>query len=107
MTLLWEKARRAAKTARANLEMGDVNAAANRAYYAMFDVARAVLMEIDPQLARAKRHATILNRFSQHMVRERGLDPELGRRSTRLSRRACSRTTMWRRRSPPRTHAPF
>ena len=78
MTLLWEKARRAARTARANLEMRDVDAAANRAYYAMFDVARAVLMEIDPQLARAKRHATILNRFSQHMVRDRGLDPELG-----------------------------
>lgn len=79
MSALWNKAGAAARTARRNLADGDADAAVNRAYYAMFGAARAALRQIDPQLIRAKRHATILNRFSQHVVRDRGFDPRLGR----------------------------
>jgi uncharacterized protein (UPF0332 family) len=45
----------------------------------MFDMARAVLADIDPDLATAKRHQTVIRRFSEQMVRKRGLDPETGR----------------------------
>lgn len=45
----------------------------------MFDVARATLARADPELARTKRHATVIGRFGQHMVKGRGLDPALGR----------------------------
>jgi uncharacterized protein (UPF0332 family) len=59
--------------------MGDTIGAVNRAYYAMFDLARAALRDIDPKLAVAKKHATIIARFSLHLVRERGFPQELGR----------------------------
>ena len=39
------KAERALASAKALLEIGDDDGAANRAYYAMFDAARAALME--------------------------------------------------------------
>lgn len=76
---LWVKADVAAKSAHILLKSGDADGAVSRAHYAMFDMARAVLAHIDPELARTKRHATVLSRFSQHIVRERGLDPEIGR----------------------------
>ncbi len=57
------KARRAAKSARALAASGDAEGAINRAYYAMFDAARAVLHHIDPASAAAKTHSTVLRRF--------------------------------------------
>ncbi len=41
---LMAKAERACSSARALLDLGDVDGACNRAYYAMFDVARAALL---------------------------------------------------------------
>lgn len=61
------------------LDAGDYRGAVHRAYYAMFDLARHVLRDIDPKLAVAKRHSTIIARFSKHMVQERGYPRELGR----------------------------
>lgn len=74
MSELWHSARLSARTA---LEAGDLGSAVSRAYYAMFDVARAVLSKIDPELTDAKTHATIPRRFSEHVVRTLGLDREL------------------------------
>lgn len=71
------KARVAAQSAKLLLETGDVDGAVNRAYYAMFDVARETLRKIDPALIETKKHATILGRFSQTMVKDRGLSAEL------------------------------
>jgi uncharacterized protein (UPF0332 family) len=44
----------------------------------MFDLARHTLRSIDPKLAAAKKHATIIARFSKHMVQERGYPREIG-----------------------------
>ena len=45
----------------------------------MFHVARAALAQIGPDVGQAKRHVTVIGRFGRYMVKERGLDPELGR----------------------------
>lgn len=79
MSVWWSRARGADRSARLLLEAGDAEGAINRAYYAMFDVARAVLSDIDPELADAKKHQTVIRRFSEKLVRERGLDPEIGK----------------------------
>jgi uncharacterized protein (UPF0332 family) len=77
--MLGAKAVEAYKAARLLYEHGYPNGAANRAYYSMFNAARAALARLDPALARTRRHATITGRFSKYLVHERGVDPELGR----------------------------
>jgi uncharacterized protein (UPF0332 family) len=79
MNDFWAKAVVAAKSARILLAAGDGDGAVSRAYYAMFDAARAALESIDPDLAAARTHATIIRRFGKHVVLNRGLDPSLGR----------------------------
>lgn len=73
------KAREAARSARSLLDAADPDGAVNRAYYAMFHAARTALAEVDPELAKGKRHRTIIGRFARRMVKERGLDAELGK----------------------------
>jgi uncharacterized protein (UPF0332 family) len=75
----WDKGREAARSARLLIEIQDPNGAVNRGYFAMFHVARASLAEINPDLSKTNRHATIIGRFGRHIVRERGLDPAFGR----------------------------
>ncbi len=75
----WGKATTFARTARLLLEAGDTDGAVNRGYYAMLIAAKAALEAVDPALAVAKTHATIIRRFGKHIVVERGLDRSLGR----------------------------
>lgn len=75
----WGKSQRAAAAARTLFERADAEGAINRAYYAMFDAARAALEFVDPDLATAKTHNTILRRFSKYIVMQQGLDRALGR----------------------------
>jgi uncharacterized protein (UPF0332 family) len=77
--VFWEKGRVTARTARLLLEAGDSDGAVNRAYFAMFHVARAVLAQLDEELARTKRHATVIGRFGRHIVKEGGLSADFGR----------------------------
>jgi uncharacterized protein (UPF0332 family) len=79
MTGYWGKAKRAAEAARLLWEQGNTDGAVNRAYYSMFDAARAALQMLDPDLAIAKSHGTILRRFGRYIVVGRGLDRSLGR----------------------------
>jgi uncharacterized protein (UPF0332 family) len=79
LNIFWAKAVSACAAARLLYEHGYLDGAANRAYYAMFHAARVALASIDSTLAKLKRHGTVIGRFSKHIVRERGLDPELGR----------------------------
>lgn len=79
MSTFWTKAVVAQSSARLLLEQGDTSGAVNRAYFAMFQAARSTLEQISPDLALAKRHATIVARFAQLVVRSRGLDPSIGR----------------------------
>jgi uncharacterized protein len=77
--ILLGKGHTAVHSAQLLLDAGDPNGAVNRAYYAMFHVARATLAQIGPEVGQTKRHATVIGRFGRYMVKERGLDPELGR----------------------------
>lgn len=73
------RAKTMARSARLLLDSGDLISAVNRAYYAMFDAARAALSAIDPKLLNTKTHATLIRRFGKHLVEERGFDRTLGR----------------------------
>lgn len=75
----WRKAMIASKSARILLDSGDIDGATSRAYYAMFDAAKAALEAIDPDLTIAKTHGTIIRRFGQSVIRSGGLDPSFGR----------------------------
>ncbi len=49
------------------LLVGDLDGATNRAYYAMFDAARAVLMQQGHEIG--KTHRGVLTTFSEHIVK--------------------------------------
>ncbi|MBZ0139726.1 MAG: HEPN domain-containing protein [Pseudorhodoplanes sp.] len=69
MSDLWGKAQEAADDARLLLRAGRYNGACNRAYYAMFNAARALLVEKEGiELSAIKRHATLLRLFSLHFI---------------------------------------
>jgi uncharacterized protein (UPF0332 family) len=71
------KALQAAASAKVLLETGDADGACNRAYYAMFDAARAALLACGHKVG--KTHKGVLNVFSEHLVRNGPLPKEIGR----------------------------
>lgn len=75
------KAARASESARALLDLGDVDGACNRAYYAMFDAARAALLAsgapVQPDIG--KTHNGLMSAFSQHLVKNGPVSKEMGR----------------------------
>ena len=85
---MWAKAQAAAQSAQWLLERGDTDGAVNRAYYAVFDAARAALATVRSSLATSKRHGTICRRFEEHLVQERAFDPSLGRAFLARQRRS-------------------
>ena len=74
-----QQAQLSARTAHEALRLGDTVSSSSRAYYAMFDAARASPAALDPELAAAKTHATVIRRFSKHLIKERGLDAKHAR----------------------------
>lgn len=78
---LMAKADRACSSARALLDLGDVDGACNRAYYAMFDAARAALLAsgapVKPDIG--KTHSGLINAFSEHLIKNGPVSKELGR----------------------------
>ncbi len=68
---LMVKARRALASAHTLLTEGDNDGACNRAYYAMFDAARAALLAckgpVPPEVART--HSGLISAFSLHLVK--------------------------------------
>ena len=74
-----EKGLRAAGAAKVLFGSGHWEGAIDRAYYAMFDAARAALYSVDEKLADSKTHLTIRTRFSQFVILERGFDRDTGR----------------------------
>ena len=76
-TELMEKAFRALASARVLLDTGDADGACNRAYYAIFDAARAALLASGHEVG--KTHKGVLNAFSDHLVRSGPLPKEMGR----------------------------
>lgn len=75
------KADRALESARLLLKSGDVEGACNRAYYAMFDAARAALIAsnapVEPEIART--HSGLITAFSLHLVKTGRVGVEHGR----------------------------
>jgi uncharacterized protein (UPF0332 family) len=71
------KAERACRSARTLLVDDDPDGAANRAYYAMFDAARAALLASDApvNIADIRAHVGLVYAFSEHLV-EKGPIPE-------------------------------
>ena len=79
MTNYWNQAQEARKSAQLLVEKGYPRGAINRAYYAVFHAARAVLCTIDVELVQTRRHSTIIGRFGRDAVKARGLDTSLTR----------------------------
>jgi len=75
------KAIRAATSAQVLLQSGDADGACNRAYYAMFDAARAALLAsgapVEAEVART--HNGLIAAFSLHLVKTGRVPIELGR----------------------------
>ena len=78
---LMAKARTAYESARALLERKDRDGACNRAYYAMFDAARAALLatKAEVTLNVGKTHSGVLTAFSQHLVKNGPVPHDIGR----------------------------
>lgn len=78
---LMAKADTACSSARALLDLGDVDGAANRAYYAMFDAARAALLvsgaPIAPDIGRT--HSGLIGAFGNFLVKNGPVSKEVGR----------------------------
>ncbi len=78
---LMSKALRAVLSARLLLDAGDTDGACNRAYYAMFDAARAALLAsqapVEAEIART--HGGLITAFSLHLVKTGKVSVELGR----------------------------
>src|SRR5260364_245127 len=74
---LIEKSRRACASAQVLLYAGDTDGACNRAYYAMFDAARAALMASNAPVKSdiGKTHRGLMNALSQHLCK-RGRIPQ-------------------------------
>lgn len=74
---LMAKAEKAAASSKVLLEIGDADGACNRAYYAMFDAARAALLATGHEVG--KTHKGVLNAFSEHLVKNGPMPKEMGR----------------------------
>ena len=75
------KAARSLDAARLLLDNGYADEACSRAYYAMFDAARAALLvdnaPVEAEVART--HGGLMSAFSQHIVKSGRILPEIGR----------------------------
>jgi uncharacterized protein (UPF0332 family) len=76
---LLSKAERALVSAELLLLAGDPDGASNRAYYAMFDAARAGLLCVTPESQAIKTHNGLISAFSQQLVKPGHIPLELGR----------------------------
>ena len=78
---LFTKAQTAATSARILLNAGDVDGACNRAYYAMFDAARAALLAsgVDESTVNTKTHSGLISKFSLELVKSGQVSVELGK----------------------------
>ncbi len=78
---LMAKAIQAAASAKVLLDIGDTDGACNRAYYAMFDAARAALLASGAPVEReiVRTHNGLISAFSLHRVKTDRVPVELGK----------------------------
>ncbi|MDQ3558283.1 MAG: HEPN domain-containing protein [Pseudomonadota bacterium] len=72
-----EKADHAAISAKILMDSGQLEGAANRAYYAMFNAARAALISVGE--SGAGTHGSIIGQFGMHLVKNGPMHPAFGR----------------------------
>src|SRR5260370_28553520 len=84
---LLERAQRAVESAKLLLDAGDVNGACNRAYYAMFDAARAALIATQkpPESEAIKTHSGLISASSPHLVKTGHASLELGKSFSKVA----------------------
>jgi uncharacterized protein (UPF0332 family) len=84
---LLERAQRSHDSAKLLFNAGDINGACNRAYYAMFDAARAALSRSErPPAAEAIRtHSGLISAFSMQLIRTNRLPIELGKSLSKVA----------------------
>lgn len=75
---LMAKATQAAVSAKVLLDTGDADGACNRAYYAMFDAARAALLASGADVGKTHNEG-VLNAFSERLVKNGPVPKEMGR----------------------------
>lgn len=82
-----DKATRALASARLLLDAGDTDGSCNRAYYAMFDAARAALLEAGRDVAEnaVRTHSGLISAFSLHLVKTGKIPVELGKALNRAA----------------------
>jgi uncharacterized protein (UPF0332 family) len=75
------KAEKACSAARLLLEHGYLDDAINRAYYAMFDAARAALLAVDApvDVEQMRTHHGLIGSFGNYLVKNGPVPKELGR----------------------------
>lgn len=75
-----KKADRALAAANLLLDNGDLEGACNRAYYAMFDAARAALIAADVMVTetQGKTHRGLIAAFGLHLVKTKRIAAEFG-----------------------------
>lgn len=78
-THLLDKAARAAESAKALLDLGDTDGACSRAYYAMFDAARAALATRGHAPEATKTHSAVHSAFALTFVKTGLVPKEIGR----------------------------
>lgn len=83
--VLLDKSDRALASAQLLLSAGDYEGACNRAYYAMFDAAKAALLHLQPDddLSVAKTHNGLIAAFGLQVVKAGLVDVSLGRNLNR------------------------
>jgi uncharacterized protein (UPF0332 family) len=78
---LMARANMACSSARALLELGDMVGASSRAYYAMFDAARAALLlsgaPVEPGIGRT--HSGLIGAFGNYLVKDGLVSKDMGR----------------------------
>lgn len=79
-----DKAARAAASARLLLNAGDVDGACNRAYYAMFDAARAALLISAGDASDARTHSGLIAAFGLRLVKPGHVRVDLGKALNRV-----------------------
>jgi uncharacterized protein (UPF0332 family) len=82
------KAERALLSAKALLDIGDAEGACNRAYYGMFDAARAALICFDHDLLNTmpKTHRGLISAVGQYLVIPKHVSADLGSALNKVER---------------------
>jgi uncharacterized protein (UPF0332 family) len=85
-----QKADRALESASMLLAAGDTDGACNRAYYAMFDAARAALSSVEDTSEGVRTHRGLISAFGLLLVNPGRLSRDFGRMLSSIEPKKCA-----------------